>query len=999
MTLQANRLPEGGRIDRMRPLAFRYDGKSYEGYAGDTLASALLANGVSLIGRSFKYHRPRGILSAGAEEPNALVQLGVGAASEPNLRATQIELFDGLEAASVNAWPSVNRDVMGVLDHASSFLPAGFYYKTFKWPARLWGAYEFAIRRAAGLGKAPGGPDAGRYEKRHAHCDVLVVGAGPAGLAAALGAGRSGARVILADEGCEAGGALLGSAERIGGAAAVDWVRAAVTELEGLPEARVLTRTTAFGYYDHNYLALAEGVTDHLAPADVSANAPRHRLWKVRAKQVVLATGAIERPLVFADNDRPGIMLAGAAQTYVRRFGVKPGQRAVVATNNDSAYACARALIEAGVTVAAVLDARTAPEGPDVVELRRHGVEIIGGHAITGAEGAKGVSRVSVRPLAGAGVTPSRLISCDLVCMSGGWSPAVHLFSQSGGSLRYDETRTCFVPDEARQRVRSSGAANGAFSLGACLGEGFDAGAAAAGDAGFAAPEWQVPEVDQHEPQPTVPLWRAPDDARHSRGKRFVDFHTDVTTADVELAAREGYESVEHFKRYTTAGMGPDQGKTGNINALAILAEARGVDIAEVGTTTFRPPYTPVSYGALAGRDVGALADPIRRTPMHAWHERSGAVFEDVGQWKRPFYYPRRGEDKHAAVQRETAVARGSVALMDASTLGKIEIRGSGAVELLNRVYTNAWDKLEVGRCRYGLMLGEDGMVFDDGVTARLGDAHYLMTTTTGNAARVFGWLEDWLQCEWTGLPVYLTSLTTQWATVAVTGPAARRLLEELADDLDLSADAFPHMSVRTGVVAGIPARIFRVSYTGELSYEVNVPSSAGMALWQALIVAGEKYGATPIGTEALHILRAEKGYIAVGQDTDGSVTPDDLGLGWAVSRKKDFLGRRSLSRADTARPGRKQLVGLLTEDPEVVLPEGAHIVAEVRPKPPMPMLGHVTSSYMSPNLGRSIALAMLKDGRSRVGERVALWAEGSAVRAEVTQPAFFDPDGSRLDA
>lgn len=999
MTFQRNRLADGGRINRMRPLSFRFNGKRYEGYAGDTLASALLANGVSIVGRSFKYHRPRGILSAGAEEPNAFVQLGSGARSDANLRATQIELFEGLEAASVNAWPSVERDVMGALDHAAALLPAGFYYKTFKWPRRFWHTYEFVIRNVAGLGRAPEEPDSERYEKCHVHCDVLIVGAGPAGLAAALTAGRAGARVILADDDPELGGDLLTSKDLVDGAPAIDWVATRAAELKGLPEVRVLRRTTAFGYYDHNYLALLERVADHLAPDDRPANAPRQRLWKVRANQVVLASGAIERPLVFADNDRPGIMLAGAARTYVNRFRAMPGARAVVVTNNDSAYACANDLLQAGVTVAAVVDARAEPSGPAVTALRGHGVEIIAGHTVARAEGARGVKRVTLRPLDGADAAASRSISCDLVCMSGGWSPAAHLFSQSGGKLRYDEALACFVPGKARQQVSAAGAANGAFSLSACLREGAAAGAAAAEAAGFKAVAGDPPQVADEAPQPILPLWRAPGDGKESRAKSFVDYHTDVTTADIELAAREGYESVEHFKRYTTAGMGPDQGKTGNVNALALLAEARGADIADVGTTTFRPPYTPVTYGAMAGRDIGALADPIRRTPMHAWHERAGAVFEDVGQWKRPFYYPRGDEDKHAAVQREAKAARETIGLLDASTLGKIEIRGAGAVDLLNRVYTNAWNKLGVGGCRYGVMLGEDGMVFDDGVTARLGDNHYLMTTTTGNAARVLGWMEDWLQCEWWDLPVHLTSVTAQWATAAVTGPGARRLLEELADGVDLSPEAFPHMSGCEGLVAGIPARIFRISYTGELSFEVNVPASAGLALWQALVSAGERFGATPIGTEALHILRAEKGYIAVGQDTDGSVTPDDLGLGWAVSKKKDFLGRRSLARADIAREGRKQLVGLLTQDALLVLPEGAHVVAELRSKPPMPMLGHVTSSYLSPNLGRSIALALIENGRARMGETVSLWVDGAEVRAEITSPVFFDPEGGRLHA
>jgi sarcosine oxidase subunit alpha len=989
---QRLRLRSGGRIDRAKRLRFTFDGRSFQGYEGDTLASALLANGVSLVGRSFKYHRPRGILASGAEEPNALVQIGRGGRGDPNLRATQVELYDGLSALSVNRWPSLHWDAMAVLDRLSPILPAGFYYKTFMWPRGLWGLYEWAIRHAAGLGRAPPQPDPDRYEKVHTHCDVLVVGAGPAGLSAALAAGRAGARVLIVDEQAEAGGSLLATRQGISGAAAAEWAAQSAEALAALPEVNRLTRTTAFGYYDHNYVLLLERVTDHLPVERRAAATPRQRLWKVRAKQVVLAAGAIERPLVFDNNDRPGIMLAGAAQVYVKRYAVRAGARVVVATNNDSAYDAAYDLAGAGIKIAAVVDTRPY-DREKAAQLEAIGVPLWAGHRIVAAQGRRRVRGVRVEPVGG--VVGSN-IRCDLVAMSGGWSPTVHLFSQSGGRLQYDESEACFVPLSPLQEVRCAGAANASFGLGDCLREGTEAGAAAAAGAGFALEAQNVPVVSDRVRTPIDPAW-APKPG--TDGKAFVDFHTDVTANDIELAAAEGYVSVEHLKRYTTAGMGPDQGKTGNVNALALLAEIRGSGIANVGTTTFRPPYTPVTYGALAGRDIGSFADPVRRTPMDDWHEGAGAVFENVGQWRRPFYYPGAGEDKQAAVRREALAARSGVVLLDASTLGKIAIKGEGARALLNLIYTNAWDKLAIGRCRYGLMLGEDGMVFDDGVTARLSENHYLMMTTTGNAGRVMDWMEDWLQCEWPNLPVFLTSVTTQWATVAVSGPNARALLAGAAEGIDLDGEAFPHMSVRMGRVAGLPARVFRVSYTGELSYEVNVPASAGLALWQALLAAGEALGVCPIGTEALHVLRAEKGYIAVGQDTDGSVTPGDLGMGWAVSKTKDFIGKRSLARGDTARAGRKQLVGLLTDDPACVVPEGAHVVAEMKERPPMKMLGHVTSSYMSPNLGRSIALALLADGRAKRGARVALAVDGRPVQAVVTDSVFVDPQGVRLNA
>jgi sarcosine oxidase subunit alpha len=1006
---QTHRLAQGGRIDRARPLAFTFDGRPYQGYAGDTLASALLANGVHLVGRSFKYHRPRGIMTAGAEEPNALIQLREGDRTEPNLRATQIELFDGLAAESQNRWPSLRFDVGAINNLMSRYFPAGFYYKTFMWPPGFWMRYEQIIRRAAGLGKAPRAPDPDGYSKTYAHCDVLVVGAGPAGIVAALAAGAAGARVILVDEQAELGGSLLSASEPVDGKPAAEWLGEALAALARMPEVRLLPRTTAFGYYDHNYLTLMERVADHLStpPAEL----PRQRLWRVRGRQVVLATGAIERPLVFADNDRPGIMMASAAAAYVRRYGVLPGRRAVLLTNNDGAYRAAFDLAEAGVTVAAILDLR--PEAPaDLAEeARRRGMEVLPGHAVVGTSGQLRIDGATAMPLSEGGVGgTARVLSCDLLLHSGGWTPSVHLFSQSRGKLAWNEAIGAFVPGLSVQAERSAGACRGSFALAECLAEGHAAGSAAAAEAGFTSTAGMAPQPQAAPPAEPTPgaagaqrrgaNWIVPSTLPVGHvGKHFVDFQNDVTAADVQLAYREGYRSVEHLKRYTTMGMGTDQGKTSNINALGIMADALGKLVPEVGHTTFRPPYTPVTIGSFAGEDHGDLLDPVRRTPMHGWHQSVGAPFENVGQWRRAWYYPKPGEGLHDAVNREVKAVRTSLGMVDASTLGKIDIQGPDAARLLNVVYTNAFAKLEIGRCRYGLMCGEDGMVFDDGVTTRLGENHYLMTTTTGNAARVLGWLENWLQCEWPDMKVYCTSVTEQWATVAINGPMARRLLGELTADIPLDNQSFPFMSLREGTVAGIPARVFRISFTGELSFEINVPASYGHALWQSVLAAGEKYQIAPYGTEAMHVLRAERGFIIVGQETDGTTTPQDLGMDWIVSKQKpDFFGKRSFARPDTARGDRKHLVGLLSEDPKDVIPEGGQVVAELKEAPPMVMIGHVTSSYFSPNVGRSIAMALVKNGRNRLGDTVFIPLAGRTIKAKVTEPKFFDPEGKRID-
>ena len=993
------RLAHGGRIDRAKRLRFAFDGRCYEGFAGDTLASALIANGRHLTGRSFKYRRPRGILTAGSEEPSALVQLGEGARTEPNLRATQIELYDGLTASGINAWPSASFDLGAWTGMLAPLFPAGFYYKTFLWPASFWKAlYEPAIRRMAGLGRAPDGPDPDRYDKMHVHCDVLVAGGGPSGIAAALAAGETGARVVLMDERPALGGALLGLGYGIDGRDGADWAADAHTRLAAMPETRVLTRTTLFGYYDNNSLAALERRTDHLGPR-APAGIARQRLWHVKAHRVVLATGAHERPLVFADNDRPGIMLASAAQLYVNHYAALPGRRAVLFTNNDAAYEAARDLARAGVAIAAVVDCRPAPTAPLTDALREAGAALYAHAVVAATHGAKRVRAVTVKGLEAGG--PARRVACDCVLASGGWDPAVHLFRQSGGGLAFEEARGVFLPGAPVQPVEVAGAAAGRFALAACLEEGAAAGARAARAAGFGAgraPE--RPPVDAPAAGAVMPFWLAPGlrPAGHGKAKHMVDHQDDVTVQDIRLAAREGFRSVEHVKRYTTIGMGTDQGKTANVNGLALLADALGKPLSEIGTTTARPPYTPVAFGALAGRDCGELMDPVRRTAMHAWHEAAGAVFENVGQWRRPWWYPRAGEDKRAAVARECRAVREAAGLLDASTLGKIDVQGPDAAAFLDRLYTNTMSTLPVGRVRYGLMCRDDGMVFDDGTAARLGEGHYLVTTTTGNAALVLEWLEEWLQTEWPELRVYCTSVTEQWATLALAGPKARAILAAVAPDMAVDAASFPFMRVAHGVVAGVPARVFRISFSGELGFEINVPWHHGLSVWEAVTAAGEPYDLAPYGTEAMHVLRAERGFVIVGQETDGTTTPQDLGMGRLVSGKKaDFLGKRAWERADTRRADRKQLVGILTEDPQAVLPEGAQLV-EAPGRPPVPMIGHVTSSYASPTLGRSIALALVRGGRARIGQTVhAALAEG-ALACTVSAPVFYDPEGARRD-
>ncbi|NNU58892.1 sarcosine oxidase subunit alpha [Ochrobactrum soli] len=994
------RLNNKGRINKAKPVRFSFNGKTYSGFEGDTLASALLANGEHLAGRSFKYHRPRGILSAGSEEPNALMGVSRGEGRyEPNTRATVLELYDGLEAESQNHWPSLKHDVGAVNDAFYMFFSAGFYYKTFMWPKSFWNkVYEPFIRGAAGLGKSPSEADPDSYASRYAYCDVLVVGAGPAGLAAALEAAKSGAKVFLCDEQAEMGGSLLSEPEPvINGRTSWDWLNQTLAALGAMANVTLLPRTTAIGYYHQNMVGLCQRLTDHQArPA---ANAPRERMWRVRAKQVVLAQGSIEKPLVFAGNDRPGVMLAGAARTYLNRYGVKVGEKAVVVTSHDSAWLAAFDLAVAGVKVPAIIDVRDQVADSLVNRAKMLGIETLTGWTVSDTAGRHRVSSVRVNPVKNGSVGAARTIACDVVLMSGGWNPSVHLFSHTKGSLIWDEERQIYLPGERTEESRCAGAGNGNFDLQAALREGAVSGAAAASDAGHKAKPAEYAVAGDFVCA-GVNCRELPTDRDPGKAKAFIDFQNDVTAKDIRLAVREGFRSIEHIKRYTTNGMATDQGKTSNINGLAVASDALSRPAPQVGLTTFRPPYTPTTFGAFCGYNRGKLFDVTRKTPIDSWAEEQGAAFEPVSLWRRAWYFPEAGEDMHKAVARECKAVRTSLGMFDASTLGKIEVVGPDAAEFMNRMYTNPWTKLGVGRCRYGLLLGEDGFIRDDGVVGRLSQDRFHVTTTTGGAPRVLNMMEDYLQTEWPELKVSLTSTTEQWAVVALNGPNARKLIEPMVEGVDISDEAFPHMSVAECTFLGVPARLFRMSFTGELGFEINVPSRYGLALWKALYEAGQKYDITPYGTETMHVLRAEKGYIIVGQDTDGTVTPDDAALGWAIGKQKpDFVGKRSLARPDMLKKDRKHLVGLLPKDPKLVLEEGAQIVADPKQAVPMTMLGHVTSSYWSETLGRSFAMALVAGGKDRTGETIYMpMPDGRVHEAEITGLVFYDPEGKKLN-
>ena len=997
MTDQSHRLEQGGLIDRDQPLRFTFDGKSYVGYQGDTLASALLANGVKLVGRSFKYHRPRGFYTAGSEEPNALVTLRTGARSEPNTRATVVELYDGLVASSQNRWPSLNFDLLSINSRFSSLLPAGFYYKTFIWPGQKgWMFYEKFIRRAAGLGVASREPDPDRYEKCHAFCDVLVVGAGPAGLAAALAAGRSGARVLLVDENPIVGGSMLHDTQDIDGRSPVELSIDIGQQLAELDNVRIMTRTTAYGLFDSNVVGMIEHLEDDKPVPD--AHMPRQRSWIVRARRIVFATGAIERPLVFGNNDLPGIMLAQAARRYVNQYGVRVAKRVVFFTNNDSVYETAIDFVEAGIEVAAIIDARASLPSHLSDFKDRFGVNVVRGHVVTKARGGKELRSVEIAALSADGTVSSpKKVSCDLLCVSGGWAPNVHLHSHLGGRPVFDDALLTFVaPEDANGRF-SAGAVAGRWELGECLNMGLDAGQAAAVSCGLPVEDLARYESDGPDTGNTLALWEVP---ARGRTKKFVDIQDDVAASDVALASSEGYRSVEHLKRYTTLGMGTDQGKTSNINGLAILAQKRGETIPAVGTTTFRPPYVPVALGAIAGEETGRHFRPTRLSPIHGWHERHGAVWITAGAWLRPRYYPRGNESLTDGYIREMKHVREKVGMVDVSTLGKIDIQGPDAGEFLNRIYVNGFGKLPVGKARYGIMLREDGIVYDDGTTSRLSENHYFMTTTTANAAGVMAKLEYYLQVIWPDLKVDVTSVTEQWAGMAISGPRSRDVLSGVLDGIALDNESLPFMGVARGRLDGAPVMILRISFSGELAYELYTPSGFGEAVWARIMEAGATHEIIPYGTEALGAMRIEKGHVA-GPELDGRTTLEDLGLEKMASSRKPFIGNVLRMREGLQAANRERLVGLRPLSKNEKLRQGALVVEQDAAHMDSYSIGKVTSTTFSPAAGQDVALGLVRGGKSRIGDVVDVIypLRDERVAAEIVDPVFYDKDGDRLHA
>ena len=989
-------------IDETYKISFKFNNKTYYGYKGDTLASALLANNIHLVGRSFKYHRPRGIMTAGSEEPNAIVQLHKNTSrTEPNVRATEIEIYEGLEASSQNCWPSVNFDIGGINNFLSPVLPAGFYYKTFMWPASFWEKYEYFIRKSAGLGKSPTEPDPDIYEHKYIHCDVLVIGAGISGIIAAKTSAKNGFKTLLLDEKPYLGGSTIYQNSehfKINNQISSSWLEKEINEIKKIDNLEIKTRTSVAAFHGYNFLLARENLTDHL-PLHQRDGKVRHRLLKIRAKKVISATGSLERPLVFDNNDRPGILLSSAIEKYSNLFGVACGQKNVLFTNNDSAYETAISLFQKGINIEAIIDNRENVDSKLVKEIEKNNIKIYKGYTVVNTFGYKRVNKISIMQLSkdGQKVVGSKIsIDCDCLGMSGGWTPAVHLFTQSGGKLKFRDEDQVFIPDTYPSDQISIGSCNGEFTLDEILSS---ISKKLKDFLNIKKTEYENLEIQSHFNKTKRNIWLLPSDKIIGKTKPFVDYQNDATAKDIKLALREGFRSIEHVKRYTTTGMGTDQGKLGNMHALGIISETAGSRMGELGTTTFRPPYTPLTFGTIVGRNVGEYFDVFRKTPIHDWHVENKAKFENVGQWKRAWFYPKENEGMHEAVQRESKAARDSAGILDASTLGKIDIQGTDASEFLNRVYTNAWSKLAIGKCRYGLMLNEDGMVYDDGVTTRLDENHYIMTTTTGGAATVLGKLEDYLQTEWPELDVYLTSVTDHYATISVCGPNSKKIISKVIPNLDLSDEKFPHMSFKNTKIDKVKCRVMRISFTGEQSYEINVQANYGKSVWDKCMQAGKEFNITPYGTETMHLLRAEKGFIIVGQDTDATMTPIDLQMDWIVSKKKyDFIGKRSLYRSDTIREDRKQLIGLVTENPKEVLEEGAQIVADAN-KSPVEMLGHVTSSYYSPNLEKSIALGVVKGGKNMMGQKLIIPMENKQINVTVTDPVFLDKENKRLNA
>ncbi|MDB4191506.1 sarcosine oxidase subunit alpha family protein [Amylibacter sp.] len=1000
----STRLSKGGRlIDRSKSVEFTFDGKRLNGYEGDTLASALLANNQRLVGRSFKYHRPRGIVASGPEEPNALVGLGAGSKFEPNQRATTTELFAGLHSKSQNAWPSLEFDIGGINRIMSRVFPAGFYYKTFIFPRFAWKhIFEPFIRKAAGLGAAPTEKDANKYEYFYAHVDVLIIGGGSSGLAAALEVGRSGAKVLVLEQKNTWGGRAPVDGVVIDNEKSEEWINKALAELESMPNVSLKNRTMGAGVYDHGWATGYESLTDHM-PSKVG---PRQRLWRIRATRILTTTGAIERPLSFAGNDLPGVMLAGSIRDYIVDFGTSCGDIMVLATNNDDAYRTAIAQCEVGLKVAIILDARSNVTGELPNKARSMGIRVETGMAISKVKGSKGVSGVSICLQAGEGI-PIEEIKCDVVAMSGGWSPIVHLWSHCGGKLNWDNDNAMFRPDADRPPLGADGSgfvivggsANGYLKADDSIKDAISQGKIVAKQVGFKPIKSKNITVDVEAEAEIEQIWQMPQGMSVKlQAKTFLDYQNDVKVSDVRLAAREGYESVEHTKRYTTLGMATDQGKLSNINGLAILADSLNAEIPNVGTTTFRPPYHPISMGSIAGDARGELFKPIRKSPIHNWIEANGGFFEPVADWRRPYCFQQNDEPVKDAVKREILNTRTNVGLLDASTLGKIIVKGPDAGKFLDMLYTNLMSNLKIGHCRYGLMCTENGFLSDDGVVARLDENTYLCHTTSGGSDRIHAWMEEWLQTEWWDWKVYTANVTEQYAQIAVVGPNSRKLLEKLGG-MDVSPEALPFMRFTEGTLGGIKVRPFRISFSGELSYEIAVSASDGQAFWNICMEAGKEFGIQPYGTECLHVMRAEKGFIMIGDETDGTVIPQDLNMQWAISKKKDdFLGKRAHLRSHMSDPSRWKLVGLKTVDPNVIIPDGAYATdGKIRDSGVKNMIGRVTSTYFSPTLNRSIAMGLVEFGPDRMGEIIDFpTLDGKIIKAEICNQVFLDPEGER---
>ena len=991
------RLDKGGLINRNKKISFKFNGKKYFGYEGDTLASALIANGVHLVGRSFKYHRPRGFFGAGVDEPYAIVQMNRNNEIDPNVRATEQELFEGLEAKSVNCWPNVDFDIGAINNFLNKFFPAGFYYKTFMWPKSFWyKVYEPIIRKAAGFGAASIKHDKERYEHKYEYCDLLITGSGPSGLASAYAAAQNGAKVILAEDKSRFGGSLLTSEVTIGNQSGQEWAEKIISELKLMPNVVVKNRSQVFGYYDHNMLVMSERISDHLPKTEKYS--PKQRLWYIRAKEVIISSGSIERPLVFGNNDTPGVMLSSAAKEYLKIYGVLVGKKPLIFTNNDSGYETAIEFKKNGIDPI-VLDTRKNPNSEIIKEAKDLNINIKFSYVVVAAKGYKKVKSADIAKISEDKKNISNIenIQCDCICVSGFWTPTIHLASQSGNKTKFNEKIDAFIPSQSKQKETTLGAANGIFTLEETLKISFEKGNELSKQITKKDNKVSVPTVVEKKSSNHDKFWCVPL-PEGKNYKRFLDFQNDVAVSDIQLALREGYRSIEHVKRYTTLGMATDQGKTSNLNGLQMVSDVENKVVPQVGHTTFRPPYTPVSIGAIVGREIGKHSKPTRKSPMHYWHEKNNAVFVDAGVWLRPRYYKQGNENLFEASKREAKNVRQNVGVCDVTTLGKIDIKGPDSAEFLNRVYTNAWLKLPVGKARYGVMLREDGIVMDDGTTTRISENHYHMTTTTAQAANILSHLEYYLQLVWPELNVNVVSSTEQWAGAAIAGPNSRNVLKKLFPDLDVSNEGLPFMGYMEGNLFGVNAKIYRISFSGELAYEVNVESDHGNYMWEKIMEVGREFNIQPYGTEALSTLRIEMGHVA-GSELDGRTIPYDNSLDGLVSKKKDFIGKRSLSKTAYITKDRQKVVGVIPLDKKTSIPEGSYIVEDAKAKLPNPKLGHVSASCWSVEYDNPFSLAIIKDGKNMIGQKFFAMSplKNKIIPVEIVSSHYVDPKGERV--